>query len=47
MKRLVVLVIFFLLLIISSVLIPRVEINYDLEKYLPEDSEIKEGMEFW
>jgi predicted RND superfamily exporter protein len=45
MKRWVLLVIFFLLLVISSVLIPRVTINYDLEKYLPEDSEIKEGME--
>ncbi|MFA7075131.1 MAG: MMPL family transporter [Candidatus Izemoplasmatales bacterium] len=47
MKQKVVLIIFFLLVIISGVLITQVEVNYDLEKYLPKDSEIKESINIY
>ena len=42
-KRIWLLAIFLLLAVGSVFLIPKVEINTDMSKYLPDDSEMKQG----
>ena len=44
MKNKIVLAIFFLLVLVSGILITQVRVNYDLEKYLPESSSIRESI---
>ena len=45
MKKLSIVVIFLLLLLSSYIFIPKTNINYDMTKYLPSDSNTKYGME--
>ena len=44
-KRIVILIIVVLTTLLFSILIPKVETNYDLTTYLPQDSETREGIE--
>jgi predicted RND superfamily exporter protein len=44
MKNKIVLVIFFIFTIVSALFINSVNVNYNLESYLPSNSEIKEGI---
>ncbi len=44
-KRIVILVIVVLTTLLFSILIPKVETNYDLTTYLPQDSETREGID--
>jgi len=44
MKKYLILIIFLLITIGSALFISRVNVNYNLEKYLPDDSEIKAGL---
>lgn len=44
-KRLIILITVFILTIISAFLIPKVETNYDMSKYLPKDSNTIKGIE--
>jgi hypothetical protein len=47
MKSKIVLVVFFICLIVSALFISRVSVNYNLESYLPINSEIKEGIDVY
>lgn len=44
-KRIIILIIVVLITLLFSILIPKVETNYDLTTYLPQDSETREGIE--
>jgi len=44
-KRIIILIIVVLTTLLFSILIPKVETNYDLTTYLPQDSETREGIE--
>ena len=44
-KRHIILVLFIILSIISAILSQKVEINYDIAKYLPSTSETRIGMD--
>jgi len=47
MKDKIILAIFFVLTILSAIFIAQVNVNYDLEEYLPSDSEIVNGLEIY
>lgn len=47
MRDKIILVIFFVLTILSAIFIAKVNVNYDLEDYLPKDSEIAIGLEIY
>ncbi|MDD3128798.1 MAG: MMPL family transporter [Candidatus Izemoplasmatales bacterium] len=47
MKNKVILCVFLILAIVSGILITQVKTNYDLQKYLPDDSEISESLKVY
>ena len=47
MKQKITLIVFFLLVVVSGMLMSQVKVNYDLEKYLPKDSEIINSLDIY
>ena len=44
-KRILMLILFNIFAIICVILTNKVNINYDISKYLPEDSEVRQGLD--
>lgn len=47
MRRYIILVVFLLATVISALFISKVKVNYNLEKYLPSNSDVKQGLDVY
>ncbi|HPJ23756.1 MAG TPA: MMPL family transporter, partial [Bacillota bacterium] len=47
MKRLSVLIVFLLITLVSALFISKVKVNYNLQNYLPKNSDIREGIDIY